>query len=175
VGAGLILKLGGRSNSLIFFKQKCISNMDPLSLVANIIAVVSAANEVARRLEKIRSFRGALDQLLQVINEVLTLYKTKHKGQTNSPRFPIYELSLQQFSKYVLNWKSMIRKAPYVRNSKSCFCKQDKILRISMALRRKFRLKPLMEDSLKLLGDFGYESEKMCKLIQLHYGISIEK
>jgi len=45
--------------------------MDPLSLVANVIAVINAATAVAQRLERLRSFKGAPDQLLQVINEVL--------------------------------------------------------------------------------------------------------
>lgn len=43
--------------------------MDPLSLLANVIAVVDAVTTVAKRLETLRSFRGAPDQLLQVIKD----------------------------------------------------------------------------------------------------------
>lgn len=45
--------------------------MDPLSLAANVLAILDAATAFARRLERLRSFKKAPDQLLQVINEVL--------------------------------------------------------------------------------------------------------
>lgn len=47
--------------------------MDVLSLAANVVAVVSTANNIARKLEKLRSIQGAPDQLLQVLNEVVAI------------------------------------------------------------------------------------------------------
>lgn len=43
---------------------------DPLSLAASVLAVIGAAATVTKTLKKIKSFRGAPDQLLQAINEV---------------------------------------------------------------------------------------------------------
>jgi len=44
--------------------------MDPLSLIANIIAVANAAKTTARSLERLASIRHAPQQILQLINEV---------------------------------------------------------------------------------------------------------
>lgn len=46
--------------------------MDPLSLTANIIAVVSAASNVSKGLQKFISLRNAPQELLQFLNEVLS-------------------------------------------------------------------------------------------------------
>lgn len=50
--------------------------MDPLSLAANIIAVVGAANSVAKRLESFRGLTNAPEQLLQLLNEVRYISNT---------------------------------------------------------------------------------------------------
>jgi len=46
---------------------------DLLSLIANVVAVMGAATRISETLQKLKSFNGAPDQLLQVINEVLSL------------------------------------------------------------------------------------------------------
>jgi Fungal N-terminal domain of STAND proteins len=47
--------------------------MEPLSLTASIIAVLTAANTVAHGLVKLRGFKNAPDELLALMNEVSDL------------------------------------------------------------------------------------------------------
>lgn len=110
-------------------------NMDGLSLAANVIQVVQAASTVARKLEKLRSFREAPAQLLQVINEVVALERKKYLLF----RCPIFELSLQLSSKHAqnsmrtMNWNKLC-----VWNSKACSVMQKETLIFLMKLQKDF-------------------------------------
>lgn len=48
--------------------------MDPLSVAANIIAVVDGATKIAEGLKRILSLRQAPQEVLQFINEVKSLF-----------------------------------------------------------------------------------------------------
>lgn len=58
--------------------------MDPLSLVANIIAVAGAAAKAAKALESVRrSFKTAPVEFLQTLNEVSLFSKINVKSHLN--------------------------------------------------------------------------------------------
>jgi hypothetical protein len=88
--------------------------MDPLSIAASILAVVSAAQTAAEVVKKLVALRHVPDQILQLNNEISPLYLDNGVRMLSQHRYLIFGLSWPLPNLRSTRYNNMMMKHPFI-------------------------------------------------------------